>query len=236
MGWLKWTEITVTIPNPVRLFHITAIGNLREICHEGALLSKNGSAVAGVTYQNIAHGGAQGARAAKVLSNPPGGTVHDYVPFYFAPRSPMLSAIHNGKVASCTLRQQDVVHFETTVDRVTAKGEPFMFFDRNATLAYSKSYTDLAQLDQVAWDLLTEPPQLDGFCKYFQNRHQEERYVDRMERRMAEFLVRDRVSLAQFTRVGVCNAERAREVTAILKQEGIPLPVVVMTDWYFLGQ
>lgn len=224
------------IPQPVRLFHITAIGNLQAICREGALLAKNAVAAAGVNYQNIAHGGAQGARAAKAVPVPPGGTVHDFVPFYFAPRSPMLSAIHHGKVAGCQVPQQDIVHFETTVDRVTGAGERFVFFERNATYAYSEAFTDLARLDAIAWDLLTEVPRLDGFCMYFHNRHQVERYVDRMERRMAEFLVHERVPLARFTRVGVCNAERARLVSAIFQAEGVPLPVAVMPDWYFLGQ
>lgn len=223
-------------PNPVRLFHITAIANLQNICRAGALLAKNAVTTAGLNYQNIAHGGAQGARAAKSMPVPPGGTVHDFVPFYFAPRSPMLFAIHNGNVAGCSLAQQDIVHFETTVDGVTAAGELFVFFDRNATLAYSKPHTDLSQLDAVAWELLTEQPHLDGFCKYFQSKHQDLRYVDRRERRMAEFLVRDRVPLQHFTRVGVCDTERARQVSAIFHAEGVPLQVAAMPDWYFLGQ
>ena len=226
----------MAVPIPVRLFHITAIDNLNAICQAGALLSKNRIAAVGVAYQNIAHGGAQGVRAAKHLPNPPGGAVHDFVPFYFAPRSPMLSAIHAGKVTSCAVPQQDIVHFQTTAERVTAHGEPFVFYDRNATLAYSKPYTNLAQLDAVAWDLLTEQPRLDGFCKYFQNRHQEERYVDRMERRMAEFLVRDRVPLNQFIRIGVCTPAKVDQVQAILDTAGVPLKVEMKTDWYFLGQ
>lgn len=226
----------MAVPNPVRLFHITVIANLQAMCQVGALLSKNGSAADGIAYTNIAHGGAQGVRAAKPLPNPPGGAVHDYVPFYFAPRSPMLSAVHAGKVAGCTVPQQDVVHLETTVECVTAQGAPFVFYDRNATLAYSKPYTDLARLDAVAWDLLTEQPRLDGFCKYFQNRHQDERYVDRMERRMAEFLVHDRVPLDRFLRIGVCTPAKAAQVQAMLDAAGVPLPVEVKTDWYFLGQ
>lgn len=225
------------MPQPVRLFHITALGNLPALCRAGALLSKTQGAAAGVVYQNIAHEGAQRARAAKPVTLPPGGSVHDYVPFYFAPRSPMLSAIHHGQVAGCHLQQPDIVHLETTVDRVTAGGTPFVFFDRNATLAYSKPYNDLGQLaDAVAWDLITEPPALDGFCKYFQNRHEDERYVDRMERRMAEFLVHGRVPLGAFTRVGVCNAPQAQAVQAILDAAGVPLRADVKTNWYFLGQ
>lgn len=224
------------VPNPVRLFHITAIANLPRICEVGMLVSKNRGAAAGIDYQNIAHRGAQGARALRALPDPPGGVVHDYVPFYFAPRSPMLSAIHTGRVADCTWQQADIVHFETTVDRVTAGGKSFAFYDRNATLRHSRCYIDLARLDILAWDLFTEAPQLDGFCKYFQDRPAVARYADRMERRQAEFLVRDAVSLDQMTRIGVIDRQHADEVGTILRAAGVNLRVDVMHDWYFLEQ
>lgn len=226
----------MTVPTPVRLFHITAIANLPAILTAGALLSKNAGASVGIAYQNIAHGGAQGARATRRVPDPPGGTVHDYVPFYFAPRSPMLMAINNGKVMGCNLRQEDIVHFETTVDRVTQGGASFVFYDRNATLAFATPYTDLQQLDAVAWDLLTESPRLDGFCKFWQNRLDVLRYVDRMERRQAEFLVRARVAVNCVSRLGVVSDVKASEVRAVLAQHGVNLPVQVMRDWYFLGQ
>lgn len=224
-------------PHPVRLFHITALANLPVICAAGALVSKNQGASAGIAYQNIAHAGAQGARAQRQVPNPPGGAVHDYVPFYFAPRSPMLSAIHHGKVAGCSLRQEDIVHLETSVERVMADGRAFVFYDRNATLAFSKAYTDPSKLDEViAWDLLTEPPALDGFCKYWHNRPDSMHYADRMERRQAEFLVHGRVLLTTLTRVGVIDDTRANEVRSMFAAVGIELPVQVMRDWYFLGQ
>lgn len=224
------------VPNPVRLFHITAIANLPQIFSAGMLVSKNRGAAEGIDYQNIAHRGAQGARALRALPDPPGGVVHDYVPFYFAPRSPMLSAIHNGRVAGCTWQQADIVHFETTVANVTASGKSFAFYDRNATLQHSRCYTDLARLDVVAWDILTEIPQLDGYCKYFFDRPEHARYADRMERRQAEFLVRDVVAMEQITRLGVIDAQRAVEVGTILAAAGVNLRVDVMRDWYFLGQ
>jgi hypothetical protein len=156
------------MPNSVRLFHITAIDNLADICRSGAVLSKNAGASLGINYQNIAHGGAQSARTFRAVPNPPGGGIHDFVPFYFAPRSPMLSAIDNGKVAGCELRQADILHFETTIELLTLQNAEFVFYDRNATLFYSQAFTDLGQLGlQVAWDLITESPKLDGFCKYF---------------------------------------------------------------------
>lgn len=226
----------MAIPNPVRLFHITAIANFPGICAARALLSKSNGNLRGIAYQNIAHAGAQGVRSSRSVPDPPGGVVHDFVPFYFAPRSPMLYALNGGKVEGCNLRQEDVAHLETTIDRVTAGGNDFVFYDRNATLAFSQSYIDLDRLDAVAWDLLTEPPQLDGFCKYWQNKRSDPRYVDRMERRQAEFLVKNIVDLAKFIRVGVVDEKGASTVRAILTQHGINLPVEVKRDWYFLGQ
>jgi ssDNA thymidine ADP-ribosyltransferase, DarT len=226
----------MSVPNPVRLFHITAIDNLPQIIEAGKLLSKNLSATNGINYQNIAHQGAQGARAIRTLPNPPGGVVHDYVPFYFAPRSPMLSAIHHGRVAGCQLTQSDIVHFETTVEKVTAGGKTFAFYDRNATLQHSRCYTDLAKLNVVAWDLLTEDPKLDGFCKYWHDRTAVARYADRMERRQAEFLVRDFVPINQIIRIGVIDEAQALRVNTILKANSVSLSVTVMSDWYFLGQ
>ncbi len=84
-------------PNPIRLFHITAISNLPAICKTGMLISKNGGAAAGINYQTIAHRSIQERRSVKAVPNPPGGNLHDFVPFYFAPRSPTLYAILLGR-------------------------------------------------------------------------------------------------------------------------------------------
>jgi hypothetical protein len=224
----------MSAPQPTRLFHITAIANLPAILAAGALLSKNGGAAAGINYQNIAHAGAQGARAVRAVPDPPGGLVHDFVPFYFAPRSPMLYAIDGGRVHGCAWRQADIVHFEATVQTVVASGKSFVFYDRNATLAFSTPHTDLADLDTaVAWDLLTEAPQLDGFCRYWQSSSSNVKYADRMERRQAEFLVKESVSLAFVTRLAVIDATCQAQVQQLLNQAGSALRVDVMPSWYF---
>jgi ssDNA thymidine ADP-ribosyltransferase, DarT len=222
-------------PNPeaVRLFHITDVSNLPAICAAGALVAKNPIAAAGGAYKNIAYQGAQGKRARKTMPDPPGGTIHDYVPFYFAPRSPMLMAIHNGRVPGCAT-QDSIVHLETTIARAATGGRGHVFFDRNATLNYSQPYTGLSDLDKIAWDLLTESPRLDGFCKFFQSVPTNPKYADRLERRMAEFLVLERVPLVAITRIGVINAAMKGRVDAILTGTGVSLLSEVRSDWYFL--
>lgn len=223
------------ISNPIRLFHITAIANLPDIFANGTLLSKSVVATKKINYANIAHQGAQGARAGKQAPNPPGGSIHDYVPFYFAPRSPMLSAINNGRVTGCDLRQTDIVHFETTIDLVLKHGQPFVFYDRNATKSYSTPYTDLVHINAIAWDLITESPSIpfDGYCKFWQDVPSNPRYVDRMEKRMAEFLVKASVPMSAITRIGVCNQAKHTEVQQIATAHNITIPIIVMPNWYF---
>lgn len=226
------------MPRPARIFHITAIDNLAAIFARGALLCKRQTQQHGIDYQNIAHQGAQGARAVRQVIDPPGGNVHDYVPFYFAPRSPMLSAIHHGRVSGCQYTQTDIVHFELLPREAQRKGmQDFVFFDRNATKDYSQAYTDPALLEQVVdWEILTESPCLDGYCKYFHDRHDNPRYIDRMEKRQAEFLIKDQVPVDWFSRIGVIDEAKAQQVREIMAPFGLTLPVEVKTDWYFLAQ
>src|SRR5271157_4019422 len=145
-------ETPVPVPKPLRIFHITAIPNLERIAkskmlHANAVLQKKK-----IQHANIAYQGAQGKRATKLVAKPPGGVIHDYVPFYFAPRSPMLMAINGGRVEGCTYRQQDIVHFATTAEAILEHGLAFVFYDYNATLDFANCYSDLRDLDKIDWD------------------------------------------------------------------------------------
>ena len=80
---------------------------------------------------------------------------------------------------------------------------------------------------------MTETPRLDGFCKYWQSDVRNPRYADRMERRQAEFLIKNNVPLPCVTRIGVIDANRRAQVLAILQGAQIALRVDVMRDWYF---
>ena len=174
-----------------------------------------------IKYANIAYQGAQGKRATKLVAKPPAGVIHDYIPFYFAPRSPMLMAINGGRVEGCSFRQQDIVHFATTVEAIVDEGLPFVFYDYNATLHFANCYNNLKHLDKIDWDLFYEQPTLDGYCKYWNSRVDNPRYVLRMETRQAEFLVYKSVPLKLMDCVGVCSAEKAAEVEEIFEDADI---------------
>jgi ssDNA thymidine ADP-ribosyltransferase, DarT len=223
----------VTPVAPVRIFHITPICNLASIADRGALYAKSVLSAKGMEYGNIAFQEAQGKRATKLVAKPPGGTIHHYVPFYFAPRSPMLRTIEGGNVKDCPHRQKDIVHFESTVEAVTSKGLPYVFYDYNATLDIATCYSDVKHLDKINWPLFFEPPRLDGYCQFWFSTMTKPKYALRQETRQAEFLVHREFPLKLMTRVGVCDDEKRAEVSRLFEQSGIKLPTEVKSDWYF---
>lgn len=78
----------------VRLYHITHIDNLAAILQQGCLHCHRHLARLRFHPVNIAYQSIQDRRASTFVHCGPGGVLHDYVPFYFAPRSPMLYALH----------------------------------------------------------------------------------------------------------------------------------------------
>ena len=63
-----------------------------------------------MAYKDIAHQNIQTRRSTTEVPVPPCRMLHDYVPCYFAPRSPMLYAIKNGKVEGYPGTQSDIIY------------------------------------------------------------------------------------------------------------------------------
>jgi hypothetical protein len=81
--------------------------------------------------------------------------LHDYVPFYFAPRSPMLGAIHIGNVTGYTSGQQSIVHLVTTAEAIAEADLGFVFSDGHAVMGYTSFYDDLNEIDAaIDWDIM----------------------------------------------------------------------------------
>jgi ssDNA thymidine ADP-ribosyltransferase, DarT len=151
-------------------------------------LSKNGLLARQVPHASIAYEHIQDRRSQTNVPVGPGGTLHDYVPFHFAPRSPMLMAINGGRVLNCPYRQEDIVHLVAHADGVAAASVPFVFSNLHAVLDFAEFFTALASLDRIDWPLFFESPTQGGYCRYWHNRP-EPRHMLRKETRQAEFLV-----------------------------------------------
>jgi ssDNA thymidine ADP-ribosyltransferase, DarT len=100
---------------PIPIYHITHIDNLESILSEGGLLAYNVMLETQTNYTNIAYENIQDRRATIRVPCGGCGVLHDYVPFYFAPRSPMLYTINRGNVKSYTQGQSTVIHLVSYV-------------------------------------------------------------------------------------------------------------------------
>lgn len=219
-------------PNPLHIFHITAIPNLARIASSGALLSKNRLLKLGQAHENIAYENIQDRRARTPVPVGRGGVLHDYVPFHFAPRQPMLMAIHYGKVPGCNIKQDDIVHLVLRAKKVAKAGLDYAFATHHPVTALADFYDSLDHIGEIDWDMFFDEPLIGGYAKYFHSPPDVPKYATRKETRQAEFLVYDQVPTDQIQGIGVIGDAKLTQVKSLLAKLGWDIPVGVKREWY----
>ncbi|MDE0007466.1 MAG: DUF4433 domain-containing protein [Gammaproteobacteria bacterium] len=131
------------------IFRITHIENVRWILKHG-LHCRNGRQDPG--FVTIGLQDVIDRRHGRSVPIHPGGTLSDYVPFYFTPFSPMAYNIHTGHGVNQVNRRDMVVLVASLRDLADA-GVPFVFTDRHAVLSYAEFFesSELARLDRLDW-------------------------------------------------------------------------------------
>ncbi|MGB6162377.1 MAG: DUF4433 domain-containing protein [Pseudonocardiaceae bacterium] len=208
-------------PVPTWLYHFTPIQHLASIIEHG--LSCDTGAAAGPLAVEVGNREIKEQRRRRAVPVGPRGVVADYVPFYFAPRSPMLYAIKMGKVPEYTGGMDPLVYLVTTADRLARIGLPMLFTDRNAVLATAYFTHKLADLDTlIDWPLMR--------ATMWYNTPSE---PDRRERRMAECLVHHQVPWRAIEYVATFSPARAAEAQTTLARFSQSVAVGTRGDWYF---
>jgi hypothetical protein len=206
------------------IYHITHIKNLRSIIIAGGLLCDADVAKGQVNAIGIAHQHIKERRAQKEVPLAPRGTLCDYVPFYFAPRSPMLYSIHKGYVDGYDGSQNEIIYLVSSVDNISASNIPFVFTDGHAVMAISQFYNDLDDLERIDWNIMR--------AKYWRDTLED---LDKKRRRQAEFLVYSFLPWNQILQIGTRLQTVERQVQAIIEQTGHPHQpnVSVKFNWYY---
>ena len=135
----------------------------------------------------------------------------------------MLYFAHTGNPLSPFKRgQRELVHLLTHVEEVVRLERPFVFSDRNAAIGYAAFSSDLDELDgYVDWTLQNQ-----------RDWNNTPEHPDRMERRMAEFLVHDHLPVEALLAIGVIDEDQKVRVESLLAD--YPCPNVVVTpSWYY---
>jgi len=206
------------------IYHITHINNLPSIIEAGGLWCDDEVAKGRVPATGIAHQHIKDRRASTEVPLPPAETLCDYVPFYFAPRSPMLYVIHRGNVAGYHGGQNEIIHLEASIENIVESGLPFVFTDGHAVMQISKFYNDISDLDKIDWPVMESRLWNDT-----------QQYPDRKRRRQAEFLVHSFLPWAQIQRIGVRLQAAKRQVQDIIEQTSYPHnpTIIVQPQWYY---
>lgn len=124
-------------PEVTDIFHISHVINLERIIQCGGLYCDRLRIERQLATEGIAHEHIKERRARRRVPTCQHGTLADYVPFYFAPRSPMLYSIHGAYVEQYRDGQRPVVHLSSSAELIAEAGIPFTFTEGHAELAYS---------------------------------------------------------------------------------------------------
>lgn len=216
------------------IYHITAIDNLYNILDHDGLSSTNHR---DCEHECIAHEEIQDQRARIQIPISPGGSLHDYVPFYFAPRSPMLrknAYAHKRQDPSFpnAKPQEDIIHLVSYAELFDEEELPFVFYTQHAKTALAHAYNDIDDLENINWDLFFELPLIGEYAKWWHDHHDTPRWANRKSVRQAEFLVHEHVDWQYITKIGVINENTRRKVLGILAEFEDDTPVEIRPDWY----
>lgn len=207
---------------PTYIYHITHVNNLISILKSNGLIAYSCLQNQKTPYKNIAHSQIQDRRADTAVPCASGGCLHDYVPFYFAPRSPMLYTIHKGNVEGHTGGQNSIIYLVSEAESIKAHNLVFAFTDGHAIMDYSEFYDDLRNLNEIDWEAM------EG--KYWLNTTEK---PDRKCKRQAEFLVHQLCPWILIKGIGVINSTLESQAKSILQKFKYNTPVKVYPDWYY---
>jgi hypothetical protein len=171
------------------VLHFTHVDNLPCIVAEGKVTC-DGRARQGLTRVEVGAMEVKEVRRRRAVTAGGGGFVGDYVPFYFAPRSPMMFRIacdhRDGVPGRYPGGDRPLVYLATTVGSIVDAGLGWVATDGNAATATTRFSSVLDDLDaMVDWPLMT--------ATRWSNTPDD---PDRQRRRMAELLVRTEVPLS----------------------------------------
>lgn len=211
-------------PQPTRIYRLVHIESLPTLLARGALHAPNHAPDDGHEYRAIHNIDVQVKRRETIVPCGPGGTVHDYVPFYFGPLSVMLLNLKTGRVAGHTAGQAALIYLATTVQSVAAAGCRFVFSDGHGLATFTRWFDDLGHLDAVDWAIVRE--------RYWADTAEDN---DRQRRKQAEFLVWQAMDWGLIHRIGVIDADAKQQVEGILSMfpNRKQTPVQVVPDFYY---
>jgi ssDNA thymidine ADP-ribosyltransferase, DarT len=211
-------------PTPTTILRFTHVDNLDTIIRRGGLHAPNHVPQDGLPYRFCHGADVQSARAEVPVPVGPGGTIHDYVPFYFGYLSPMMLNLKTGRVVGYSEGQNPLIYFASSVQAIQDAGCRFVFSDGHGLARITAWFDHLDQLDEVDWEMVNQRYWTDNIND-----------MDRQRRKQAEFLVHQYCPWSLIQEIVVIDSTMQQRVVTI--QAAFPAAhrrvVRVDRSWYY---
>lgn len=198
------------------VYHFTSAHNLASVIQHG-LLCTNAKKENKITHVDVANAGIQGRRSKMLVPGAAGKCVHDFVPFYFAQKTPMQLAVLNKK----NVDQEFIIYFAVPISILEARSGVY-FTDASANTEDPPKFYPAAESDKLEglnWGAIDSAK-----WKYSdEERHQ----------KMAELLVPDYVSLDEVEYIVVWNKAIGEDVKEVFKAGGVRCPRIEYNQWHY---
>jgi hypothetical protein len=204
-------------PEKALIFRICHKRNVGKVLDDGGCLCRN--AANGSNYVEIGNQELIEKRKEHPVPCGPGGTLSDYVPFYFTPFSPMLYNIKTGYNGIPKQPIEDIVILVSSLHYLKAAGIPFVFTDRHAKLKLAQFSDDLANLSWIIWPVL-------------QVRNFKRDDVEKFDKYQAEALVHNKLPLNALMGIACCSDAVKSEIEQLCDSKGHKLQVVTRPNWF----
>jgi len=202
------------------IFRITHIANVPWILRNG-LHCKN-SAQFDPNFVRIGNLELIGKRSDHPVPVLPGGTLADYIPFYFTPFSMMMYNIKTGYGGIQKFPNAAVVIIVSSLRSFNGGAVQSIFTDRHAYLRTARFFTSLDSLCEIDWELLQR--------KDFKRDPEDPGKTDRYQ---AEALVHRHLPVEHLAGI-VCHGENEQRTLERQREEaGVDLKIVARPGWYF---
>lgn len=200
----------------VKISHITHIDNLNSIVAHSKLWSDAKRIELKLNSENIGYSHIKQRRLSRPVTVAAGGTIGQYVPFNFCPRSVMLFVISKGH-EDFSGGQGEIIHLISDVESIRESNTNCFFTDIHADLDYAEQIEDFDRISELNLQKIVK----------------EQYWQDFKEEKQAEFLAFESVKWETIQQIGVISEDIKIRVDQLLLGAAHKPEVSVKPKWYY---
>ena len=202
------------------IFRITHIDNVPWILRNG--IHCRNSDTLDPNFREIGNPDLIDKRQHRIVPIAPGGTLSDYVPFYFTPHSPMLLNVKTGYNGMRQTSMREIVILVSSLHRVVQQNLPFVFTNQHAYPVATRYFNRLEYLDAIDWNILRD-----------RDFKRDPNDPGKMERYMAEARIHGHIPISTLLGVACYSSQPESRLLEMQSDAKVSLKTVAKPTWYF---